>query len=89
MGLSRYVSRLLIFSVSCFLRCCLMHLVARIMESIFNAALRALSSTSKTKVKTDIINKFLFTDDCALNATIKGNMQKVLTSSQWPVTILA
>ena len=45
------------------------------MKSIFNTALRALSSTSKTKVKTDIINEFLFTDDCALNAIIKANMQ--------------
>ena len=30
---------------------------------------------SKTKVKTDIVNKFLFTNNCALNATTKANMQ--------------
>ena len=29
----------------------------------------------KTKVKTDIVNEFLFVDDCTLNATIKANMQ--------------
>ena len=30
---------------------------------------------ANTKVKTDIINKFLFTADCALNATTKANIQ--------------
>ena len=30
---------------------------------------------AKTKVKTDIVNEFLFTDDCAPNATTKANMQ--------------
>ena len=39
--------------------------------SVFN--LRKLQT--KTKVKTDIVNKFLFTDDCLLNATTKANMQ--------------
>ena len=29
----------------------------------------------KTKVKTDIVNEFLFADDCALNATTKANVQ--------------
>ena len=39
---------------------------------VFN--LRRLQA--KTKVKTDIVNEFLFADDCALNATAKANMQK-------------
>ena len=30
---------------------------------------------AKTKVKTDIINEFLFANNCALNATNKANMQ--------------
>ena len=52
----------------------------QILELAFNTALMALSSTSegfkaKTEVKTDIINEFLFADDCALNATIKATMQ--------------
>ena len=29
----------------------------------------------KTKVKTDIINEFMFADDCALNTTTKANIQ--------------
>ena len=29
----------------------------------------------KIKVKTDIVNEFLFADNCALNATTKANMQ--------------
>ena len=33
---------------------------------------------NKTKVKTDIVNEFLFTDGCALNATIKANMQNIV-----------
>ena len=52
--------------------------------SVFN--FRRLQA--KTKVKTDIVNEFLLADDNALNATTKPNMQTVLTSSQWPVTIL-
>ena len=40
-------------------------------SSVFN--LRRLQA--KTKVKTDIVNKFLFTDNCARNATTKANMQ--------------
>ena len=57
-----------------------MHLMARVMESTFDTALTAQSSTSegfkaKTKVKTDIVNEFLFADDCAVNATIEANMQ--------------
>ena len=43
----------------------------RIVCSIFN--LRRLQA--KNKVKTDIINKFLFADNCALNTTTKANMQ--------------
>ena len=39
--------------------------------SVFN--LRRLQA--KTKVKTDIIDEFLFADNCALNATTKTNMQ--------------
>ena len=39
--------------------------------SVFN--LRRLQA--KTKVKTDILNKFLLADNCALNATTKANMQ--------------
>ena len=39
--------------------------------SVFN--LRRLQA--KTKVKTDIVNEFLFADNCALNATTKVNMQ--------------
>ena len=39
--------------------------------SVFN--LRRLQS--KTKVKIDIINEFLFTNDCAQSATTKANMQ--------------
>ena len=30
---------------------------------------------AKTKMKTDIVNEFLFADDCELNATTKANMQ--------------
>ena len=45
----------------------------------FDTALTALSSTSrlqaKTRVKTDIVNEFLFANDCALNATTKANKQ--------------
>ena len=33
---------------------------------------------AKTKVKTDIVNEFLFADDCALNATTKANMQNIV-----------
>ena len=40
-------------------------------SSVFN--LRRLQA--KTKVKTDIVNEFLFVDDCALNATTKPNMK--------------
>ena len=40
-------------------------------SSVFN--LRRLQA--KTKVKTDIVNEFLFADDCALNATTKPNMK--------------
>ena len=32
----------------------------------------------KAKVKTDNFNEFLFTDDCALNATIKANIQNIV-----------
>ena len=39
--------------------------------SFFN--LRRLQA--KTKMKTDIVNEFLFADDCELNATTKANMQ--------------
>ena len=39
--------------------------------SVFN--LRRLQA--KTKVKTDIVNEFLFADDCVLNATTKANIQ--------------
>ena len=39
--------------------------------SVYN--LRKLQA--KTKVKIDIVNEVLFTDDCALNATTKANMQ--------------
>ena len=38
---------------------------------VFN--LRRLQA--KTKVKTKIINEFLFTNNCSLNATTKANMQ--------------
>ena len=55
-----------------------MHLVARIMESTFDAALTAVfirrRLQAKTNVKTDIVNEFLFANDCALNATTKANM---------------
>ena len=40
-------------------------------SSVFN--FRRLQA--KTKVKTDIVNEFLFADDCALNATTKVNIQ--------------
>ena len=43
----------------------------RTYSSVFN--LRRLQV--KTKVKTDIINEFLFADDCALNAITKATMQ--------------
>ena len=72
MGLSRDVSWPPLFSVAGFLRCCLMHLMARKMESTFDTAQRL---QVKTKVKTDIVNEFLFADDCALNATTKAIMQ--------------
>ena len=56
MGLSRDVSWPPCFSVSCFLRCCLMHLVTRIMELRFNTTLTAVFNLrrlqAKTKVKT-------------------------------------
>ena len=39
--------------------------------SVFN--LRRLQT--KTKLKTNIVNEFLFDDDCALNVKIKANMQ--------------
>ena len=56
-----------------------MHLMVRIMESTIDTALTAVFNLrrlqAKTKVKTDIVNWFLFTDDCALNVTTKANMQ--------------
>ena len=30
---------------------------------------------AKTKVNTDIVNEFLFVDDCVLNAATKANVQ--------------
>ena len=42
--------------------------------SVFN--LRRLQAM--TKVKTDIVNEFLFAADCALNATTKANMQNIV-----------
>ena len=43
----------------------------RIDSSVFN--LRRIQA--KNKVKTDIVNEFLFTNDSALNATTKANIQ--------------
>ena len=40
-------------------------------DSVFN--LRKLQA--RIKVKTDIVNEFLFVDDCALNATTNANTQ--------------
>ena len=42
--------------------------------SVFN--LRRFQA--KTKVKTDIVNEFLFADDCALNAITKAHMQNIV-----------
>ena len=40
---------------------------------VFN--LRRLQA--KTKVKTDVVNEFLFADDCPLNVTTRANMQNI------------
>ena len=47
MVLSRDLSWLPLFSASSFLQCCLIHLVARMLESTFNNLLMALSSASE------------------------------------------
>ena len=56
-----------------------MYLVTWILESTFNTALTAVFNLrklqTKTKVKTDIVNEFLFADDCAPNAINKAIMQ--------------
>ena len=39
--------------------------------SVFN--LKRLQA--KTKVNMDVVNEFLFADDCAVNATTKANLQ--------------
>ena len=56
--------------------------------SVFN--LRRLQA--KTKVKTDIVNEFLFADECSLNASTKVNMQNnmdkfSITSDNFNLTI--
>ena len=38
-------------------------------------ALSPISEGLKTKLKTNIINRFLFADDCSLNATTKDDIQ--------------
>ena len=48
--------------------------------SVFN--LRRLQA--KTKVKNDIVSKFLFADDCALNAAIKANRQNSVDKFSMP-----
>ena len=48
-GLSRDMSWPSLFVVSYFLWCCLMHLIARIMESTFDTALSALSQKTSSK----------------------------------------
>ena len=45
-------------------------------DSVFN--LRRFQA--KTKVKTDIVNEFLFANDCALNVTTKSNMQNTVNN---------
>ena len=35
----------------------------------------------KAKVKTDIINEFLFADDCALNTITKASIQNIVDKS--------
>ena len=57
--------------------------------SVFN--LRRLQL--KTKVKTDIVNEFLFADDCALNAIAKANIENSvdkfsMTSDNFGLTII-
>ena len=80
MGLSRDVSWLPLFSASYFLWRCFESFSGSDIGidiryctdgSVFN--LRNLQT--KTKVKTDIVNEFLFADDFAQNATNKANMQ--------------
>ena len=69
-----------LFSALCFLRCRLVHLVARMLESTFDTALRALFSNSecfKQRPSGRLISStnFCSPDDCALNATTRANMQ--------------
>ena len=44
---------------------------------------------AKTKMKTDIVNEFLFADDCALDTTTKANKQNRVDKFSVAVTILA
>ena len=69
-----------LFSVSCFLRCFLMHLVAYIMASTFDTAMTALSSTSKgfkQRPRWKLISSpsFCLPMTVHWNATIKVKMQ--------------
>ena len=59
----------------CMCVCVRTYIYIWIMEPTFDTALMTLSLQPGTKVKTDIVNEFLFAEDCALNATIKANMQ--------------
>ena len=77
--------------ISCFLWCCLMHLMPQIMELRSNTALVALSSTSegfKQRPRWKLILSMSF----YLLTTVHWvwlptpTCKTVLTSSQWPVT---
>ena len=78
---------------SCFLWCCLMHLVAQIMESTFDTALTALSSTSdgfKQRARWRLISSIKFCSPTTVHWMLlpKPTCKTMLTNSQWPMTIL-
>ena len=81
-----------LFSVSCFLWCCLMYLMARIMESTFDTTLTALSSTSEGFKQRPrwklILSSFCLLMTVHWTLLAKPTCKMMLTSSQWPVTIL-
>ena len=90
MGLNGDVPWPPLFSVSCFLRCCLMHLMTWIMELTFVTALTDLSSTLEG-FRQRLISTTSFCSPKTVHWTLlpKPTCKTLLTSSQWPLTILA
>ena len=90
MVLRKNVSWPSLFSVSCFLRCCLMHLMARIMESTFDTAVSA-SEGFKQRPSWRLISSTSLLSPTVVHWTLqpKPTCKTVLTSFQWPVTILS